>query len=139
MSPSAFAPVSCSEAAIRVRNRSVSKTLVCPCSTVVMRSSPMPVSIEGLGRGLRAPSDCWSNCMNTRFQISTKRSPSSSGDPGGPPAIAGPWSKKISEQGPQGPVSPMDQKLSVVAMRMIRSSGRPAIFFQRPAASSSSA
>ena len=32
--------------------------------------------------------------------------------PGGPPAILSPWSKKISEQGPQGPVSPIIQKLS---------------------------
>ena len=32
--------------------------------------------------------------------------------PGGPPAILSPWSKKISEQGPHGPVSPADQKLS---------------------------
>ena len=44
---------------------------------------------------------------------------------------------KISEQGPQGPVSPMDQKLSAVAMRMMRSSEKPAIFFHRFAASSS--
>ena len=45
---------------------------------------------------------------------------------------------KISEHGPHGPVSPMDQKLSAVGIRMIRLSGRPAIFFQRPKASSSS-
>ena len=57
--------------------------------------------------------------------------------PGGPPGMSSPWSKKISEQGPQGPVSPMDQKLSLVGMRMIRSSERPAIFFQSTAASSS--
>jgi hypothetical protein len=31
----------------------------------------------------------------------------------------------------------MDQKLSLVGMRMIRSSGRPAIFFHRSKASSS--
>jgi len=57
---------------------------------------------------------------------------------GGPPGILSPWSKKISEQGPQGPVSPMAQKLSEPAMRMMRDSGRPAIFFQRLKASSSS-
>jgi hypothetical protein len=34
-------------------------------------------------------------------------------------------------------VSPIDQKLSLVAMRMIRSSGRPAIFFHSAKASSS--
>lgn len=31
---------------------------------------------------------------------------------GRPPQISGPWSKKISVQGPQGPVSPIAQKLS---------------------------
>ena len=30
--------------------------------------------------------------MKTLFQISMKRSPSSSGDPGGPPAMCAPWS-----------------------------------------------
>src|SRR5678815_1300712 len=33
-----------------------------------------------------SPAAC-SNCMKTRFQISTKRSPSSSGLPGGPPGM----------------------------------------------------
>ena len=66
-----------------------------------------------------------------------KRSPSSSGLSGGPPAIDGPWSKKISEHGPQGPVSPMRQKLSSVGMRMMRSSDRPATLRQIAAASSS--
>src|SRR5438445_5089351 len=65
-----------------------------------------------------------SYCMKTRFQISMKRSPSWSADPGGPPGILSPWSKKISVQGPHGPVSPMRQKLSAVGMRMIRLSGR---------------
>ena len=51
----------------------------------------------GVDRGARAagrgaPSSCCSNCMKTRFQISMKRSPSSSGLPGGPPGISGPWS-----------------------------------------------
>ena len=87
---------------------------------------------------MRVPSSNCSNCMKTRFQISMKRSPSSSGEPGGPPGMAAPWSKKISEQGPQGPVGPIVQKLSMVAMRMMRSSGRPATFFQRSAAASSS-
>ena len=51
-----------------------------------MRSSPMPVSMEGLGRSRRVFSSTCSNCMKTRFQNSRKRSPSSSGEPGGPPA-----------------------------------------------------
>src|SRR5258708_18989247 len=52
-----------------------------------MRSSPMPVSIEGLGSPTRWPGACCSYCMNTRFQISMKRSPSASGEPGGPPGM----------------------------------------------------
>ncbi|CSC36487.1 Uncharacterised protein [Vibrio cholerae] len=32
------------------------------------------------------------NCMKTLFQISMKRSPSSSGEPGGPPQMWSPWS-----------------------------------------------
>ena len=58
--------------------------------------------------------------------------------PGGPPKSLSPWSKKISEHGPQGPVSPMAQKLSEVAMRMIFESEKPAIAFHKPKASSSS-
>ena len=53
-----------------------------------MRSSPMPVSIDGLGRSMRVFSSICSNCMKTRFQNSRNRSPSSSGEPGGPPATA---------------------------------------------------
>ena len=103
-----------------------------------MRSRPMPVSIEGLGRATRLPGSICSYCMKTRFQNSRNRSPSSSGLPGGPPCSASPWSMKISEQGPQGPVSPICQKLSEVGMRMILESEKPAIFFHRSAASSSS-
>ena len=47
-----------------------------------MRSSPMPVSMDGLGRSRRVFSSTCSNCMKTRFQNSRKRSPSSSGDAG---------------------------------------------------------
>ena len=95
-----------------------------------MRSRPMPVSIEGLGRLTRSPGPRCSYCMNTRFQNSRKRSPSWSALPGGPPATLSPWSRKISEQGPHGPVSPIAQKLSEVAMRMILSSEKPVTFFQ---------
>jgi hypothetical protein len=63
-----------------------------PCSTAATRSSPAPVSIEGFGNGLRTPGAVCSNCMNTKFQISMKRSPSCSGEPGGPPQILSPWS-----------------------------------------------
>jgi hypothetical protein len=40
------------------------------CETDAMRSRPMPVSIDGAGRA-RTSLGFWSNCMNTRFQIST--------------------------------------------------------------------
>ncbi|CPL29012.1 Uncharacterised protein [Bordetella pertussis] len=35
-----------------------------------MRSRPMPVSTQGLGRRSMLPAASRSNCMNTRFQIS---------------------------------------------------------------------
>jgi hypothetical protein len=38
--------------------------------TAVIRSSPMPVSIDGAGSGWSVPSGCRSNSMNTLFQIS---------------------------------------------------------------------
>ena len=40
------------------------------------RSSPAPVSMEGLGSGVSLPSALRSNCMKTRFQISSQRSQS---------------------------------------------------------------
>ena len=43
--------------------------------------------IEGFGRLTRSPETSCSYCMNTRFQISMKRSPSASGEPGGPPGM----------------------------------------------------
>ena len=55
-----------------------------------MRSRPMPVSIEGRGNGTRSPGAICSYCMNTRFQNSRNRSPSSSGEPGGPPRSVSP-------------------------------------------------
>ena len=45
-----------------------------PWMTEVIRSRPMPVSIDGAGSGLSVPSACRSNSMNTLFQISTNRS-----------------------------------------------------------------
>ncbi len=35
-----------------------------------MRSSPIPVSMQGAGSGVRVPSALRSNSMNTLFQIS---------------------------------------------------------------------
>ncbi len=79
----------------------------------------MPVSMQGAGRGLSVPVASRSYCMNTRFQISSQRSHSHSTPRHCRPAAssaqgsASPWWKWISEQGPQGPVSPMAQKLSL--------------------------
>ncbi len=99
-------------------NRSVSKLEYTPWHTAAMRSSPMPVSMEGLGSAVRVPSAAWSYCMNTRFQISRYRSQSHLPMPqSGPQVMCSPWSMRISEHGPQGPVSPMDQKLSFSPMR----------------------
>ena len=89
-----------------------------------MRSSPAPVSMFFLGSSVRAPSASRLYCMKTRFQISTKRSsPPNFGPPSAP--YAAPLSMKISESGPQGPVSPMAQKLSSSPMRWMRSAGKP--------------
>ena len=91
-----------------------------------MRSRPMPVSMDGEGSGRRTPSGPWSNSMKTRFQSSTKRSlPCSIRRKGSPASMSSPRSKWISEQGPQGPVSPMAQKLSFLPKRKIRGSGTP--------------
>ena len=49
----------------------MSHTDAAPCSTARLRSSPAPVSMLGAGSGTSSPSGCASNCMNTRFQIST--------------------------------------------------------------------
>ena len=49
-----------------------------PCITAAMRSSPAPVSTDGLGSGVRVPSAERSNCMKTRFQISRNRPASAS-------------------------------------------------------------
>jgi len=45
---------------------------------------------------------------------------------------------EISEHGPQGPRSPMLQKLSELLMRMMRESGKPPIFFHKLKVASSS-
>ena len=101
----------------------MSHTESTPCTRVRIRSSPAPVSMEGRGSGVRVPSAAWSNCMKTRFQNSMKRSPagSASGPPSGP--YSAPRSMCSSEQGPQGPVSPICQKLSASPRRWMRSSG----------------
>ena len=74
-------------------------------------SSPMPVSIFLLLSGSNVPSGRALNCMNTRFQISMQRGEPAltSAPPVSPFGVRSMW---ISEQGPQGPVSPIIQKLS---------------------------
>jgi hypothetical protein len=61
------------------RIRSVRKFEGTPWTTAAIRSSPIPVSIEGLGSGVSRPSALRSNCMKTRFQISSQRSHSHAG------------------------------------------------------------
>ncbi len=113
-----------------------------PWSTDASRSSPIPVSMEGAGSGCSSPSASRSNCMNTRFQISrnSPASPASSNSSrvtSVPRRPSGRRSKWISEQGPQGPVSAICQKLSLSPRPKMRSSFTPAISRHSPRASSS--
>ena len=51
------------------RMMSISKMSCLPCNIVVMRSRPMPVSMDCLGMLMRAAvGQRLSNCMNTLFQ-----------------------------------------------------------------------
>ncbi|OQC26079.1 MAG: hypothetical protein BWX71_01585 [Deltaproteobacteria bacterium ADurb.Bin072] len=97
-----------------------------------MRSRPIPVSMLGAGSGVRVPAESRLNCMNTRFQISRYRSQSHSPalHSGLPHPTVGPWSRMISEHGPQGPVSPMAQKLSLSPSLRMRSVLTPTCLFQ---------
>ena len=65
--------------------------------------------------------------MKTWFQYSRKRSVSSPGRSSGSP-YSTPRSRYISEQGPQGPVSPACQKFSIRGSWTMRSSGTPRAF-----------
>ena len=107
-----------------------------PCRTPRIRSRPAPVSTFRVGRSVSAPVSPRKYWVNTRFQISTKRCSASSfaGPPSGP--CSGPKSKKISEDGPHGPVSPISQKLSL-SRRWMRSRGTPTPSAQMSSASSS--
>src|SRR5216117_4049980 len=101
-----------------------------------IRSSPIPVSIDGRGSGVSVPPASRLNCMKTRFHTSSQRSHSHSGPRHGRPAATSaqamwsPWWKWSSPLGPHGPVSPIAQKLSFSPNRKIRSSDRPATRFQ---------
>ena len=89
----------------------------------------MPVSMLRAGSGSRWPSAMRWYCMNTRFQISITCGSDwfTRSRPGMPEAAfssAVRMSMWISEQGPQGPVSPISQKLSCLLPRRMWSSGR---------------
>ena len=65
----------------------------CDIGTKVQLKFSMPVSMLGRGSAVRVPSAAWSYCMNTRFQISRKRSQSHLPMPqSGPQAMSAPWS-----------------------------------------------
>ena len=98
------------------------------------------MSTLGLGRGSRVPSSRRLYCMKTRFQSSNQRSQSQApmAQTGASHRCSSPRSKTISLQGPQGPVSPISQKLSFRPSPTIRSGGRPAISCQSSKASRSS-
>jgi hypothetical protein len=80
-----------------------------------MRSKPMPVSTCLAGRGVSLPSGPRLNWINTRFQISITRA--SSALTRSPPFLSGVRSMWISLHGPQGPLSPISQKLSFLLPR----------------------
>ena len=93
-----------------------------PWRIAAIRSSPMPVSIDGRGRSttLRILRDLLRLHEN---EIPDLDEPvavligAAGGTTGDVPRRD---RKKISEHGPHGPVSPIAQKLSLVAMRMMR-------------------
>ncbi len=74
----------------------------------------MPVSMEGFGRGvMRAvcgPVELHEDEV-PQLQVAVAVALADAAV-GSPQAISSPWSMRISEQGPQGPVSPIAQKLS---------------------------
>ena len=76
------------------------------------------------GSGVSTLTGFWSNCMNTRFQYSRKRSLSPPGRSSGLPSST-PRSRYSSEHGPHGPVGPACQKFSERGHSTIRSRGTP--------------
>ncbi len=105
-----------------------------------MRFRPRPVSMLFAGSGsstelvASAPGSC-SNCMNTRFQYSRKRSFSPPGRSSGEP-WARPRSMYSSEHGPHGPAGPACQKFSERGHSTIRSRSTPSSRQQAIASSS---
>src|SRR3990167_2828979 len=99
-------------------------------------SRPEPVSIDFFGSGSILPLASLENCMKTKFQNSKYLSPekSSFGFFAGP--YFSPRSYRSSEQGPQGPVSPIAQKFSFSPKRTMRFAGM--CFSHKANASSSS-
>src|SRR3989338_7745793 len=97
--------------------------------TAVSLSSPIPVSMLGLGRGVNLPFRSLLYCMNTRFHISRNLSQSQPTlQVFLPQPTSSPWSMIISEHGPHGPVSPIAQKLSFSPSLTMRSFDMPVSF-----------
>ena len=65
-----FLPLTFSISLIIGVNKSVSKFVLASWITLVILSSPIPVSIFCLGSGVYEPSLLWLNSENTKFQIS---------------------------------------------------------------------
>ena len=104
-----------------------------------MRSSPMPVSIDGFGRpDALAGADLLELHEDEIPNLDEAVAVLVRAIPAALRGCAHGMVEGILEHGPQGPVSPICQKLSEVAMRMILLSGSPAILRQRSKASSSS-
>src|SRR3989339_14024 len=105
-----------------LENSSVSKLDFAFWITVASLSKPIPVSIFFCGRFFKEPSACLSNWVKTRFQTSRYLSQSQPGPQiDFPHPLPMPVSYNISEQGPQGPVSPICQKFESLPSFMILS------------------
>ncbi|CPR60936.1 Uncharacterised protein [Chlamydia trachomatis] len=120
---------------MRCLKTSASNTVSVSANRETRRSKPAPVSTHFFCKAKRVPSEVLLNSMNTRFQYSKKRSPSTSSRGEAAFPNFSPRSNKSSEQNPQGPVSAILQKLSLSVKRKILSVGR--YFSQRAKASSS--
>ena len=95
-----------------------------PCSAMAKRSRPIPVSTCLDGSGSRLPSALRLNSIKTLFQISMTCGWSAFTNALPSPLARSSGLRKstwISVQGPQGPVSPISQKLSFLEARMMRS------------------
>jgi hypothetical protein len=96
----------------------------------------MPVSTQGAGSLVTLPSSAMSNCMNTWFQISMKRSPSSSGDRAGRPGCGAVVVEDLAARGRRAGVGHHPEVVALVLAALVVADadhalgGRPITFVQ---------